>query len=243
MEALLQISGLNAWYQQGKKVLSDLSLQLNKKEVIGLIGLNGAGKTTLIKTLTGLHDGYTAEYIKLNGNDIRLRENSFKKHRYTVFSDDNSFQYLTFEEYIRHVFLSYKKYMDMEKIELLCSGFQFEAYRNVLLKDLSTGNKKKVFLITGFSLEPELFILDEPVNGLDFQSTEYLYQVMRNYSAYGTLIFSSHILESICLTADRVIILENGSIRDIFNQGDIIPERIRGSLYENISGSPVETDR
>ncbi|MGB8454687.1 MAG: ABC transporter ATP-binding protein [Anaerocolumna sp.] len=231
METLLQIDGLNAWYQMGKNVLTDLSLILNQKEVVGLIGLNGAGKTTLIKILTGLHDSYTVDCIRLNKEDSRLRENAFKRYRYTVFSEDNSFQYFTFEEYLRHVFLSYKTNIDYKKVEQLCSGFQFEPYKKVLIKDLSTGNKKKVFLITGFALQPDLLILDEPVNGLDFQSTEFLYRLMRQYNTHGTLFFSSHILESICLTADRVIIMEHGSIGNIFNKGDIIPERIRGSLY------------
>ena len=58
----------------------------------------------------------------------------------------------------------------------LIHGFHFEEYTDVLLKELSTGNLKKAYLITAFALKPKLLILDEPVNGLDFQSTEYLYQ-------------------------------------------------------------------
>ncbi len=67
---------------------------------------------------------------------------------------------------------------------------------------------KKVYLITAFALRPKLLLLDEPVNGLDFQSTEFLYQLMSGYKEHGTLLFSSHILESICLTSDRVLVLE-----------------------------------
>lgn len=75
--------------------------------------------------------------------------------------------------------------------------------------------------------------MDEPVNGLDFQSTEYLYQLMAAYKKHGTLLFSSHILESISLTADRVLVLENGQIKKIFQQEEINAQNIREVLSED----------
>ena len=93
-----------------------------------------------------------------------------------------------------------KKLPDVSK---LVRGFHFEDYVDTLLKDLSTGNKKKAFLITAFALKQPLLLLDEPVNGLDFQSTEYLYQLIAGYKEYGTALFSSHILDSTILTSDR----------------------------------------
>ena len=74
------------------------------------------------------------------------------------------------------------------------------------------GNRKKAFLITAFALKPELLLLDEPVNGLDFSGTEFLYEQIKGYGAYGTLLFSSHVLESVTLTADRVLVMEEGRI-------------------------------
>jgi len=92
------------------------------------------------------------------------------------------------------------------------------------------GNKKKVFLITAFALKPELLLLDEPVNGLDFQSTEFLYQLISDYREYGTVLFSSHILESITLTSDRVLVLQEGSISKTFEQDAIDAVKIREVL-------------
>ena len=75
-------------------------------------------------------------------------------------------------------------------------------------------------------------MLDEPVNGLDFESTEFLYRQIAGYKEYGTVLFSSHILESVTLTADRVLVLENGRIRQTFEE--IRAEKIREALcYEN----------
>ena len=72
----------------------------------------------------------------------------------------------------------------------------------------------------------------EPVNGLDFESTEYLYRTMREYRAYGTLFFSSHILESLCRTADRILVLQNGHVTGTFRGDTLDPERIREALAE-----------
>ena len=122
----------------------------------------------------------------------------------------------------------------MPDISALVQGFHFEDYTDTLLKDLSTGNRKKAFLITAFALKPGLLFLDEPVNGLDFQSTEYLYRQIAGYKEHGTLLFSSHILESITLTSDRVCVLENGEIKQTFGRGKLSAANIREALrYEN----------
>lgn len=230
--ALLTIKNLSAWYNEQKKVLSDFSLELSKHEVVGLIGLNGAGKTTFLKVLSGLLSTYHSEGIWFCGQSINLRSRDFKTCRYTVFAEDNSFQYFTFREYLSYVCSAYKR--DVPDITELIQGFHFEEYTNILLKDLSTGNRKKAFLITAFALKPELLFLDEPVNGLDFQSTEYLYQQIAKYKEYGTVLFSSHILESITLTSDRVFVLESGKIRQTFEGEQINATNIREALhYEN----------
>ena len=156
------------------------------------------------------------------------RDKEFKKCRYTVFSEDTSFAYFTFWEYASYVFAAYGK--AQPDMSYLIQGFHFEEYTDVLLKDLSMGNRRKVFLITAFALKPSLLLLDEPVNGLDFQSTEFLYEQISDYKKYGTLLFSSHILESITLTSDRVFVLEEGQIRYTFEQEEICAERIREVL-------------
>ena len=227
---ILEVQNLSAWYSQGKNVLSGFSLQLRPHEVVGLIGLNGAGKTTFLKTLSGLHEGFRCDSIRLNGQTVGFRDKGFKLRRYTVFAEDNSFQYFTFREYLSYVAAAYK--MKLPDAAELVRGFHFEDYTDTLLKDLSTGNKKKAFLITAFTLKPELLLLDEPVNGLDFQSTEYLYQLIAGYKKYGTVLFSSHILESITLTSDRVLVLENGQIRRSFEGGEINAANIREALHD-----------
>lgn len=228
---LLVLKNLCAWYTQDKPILSDFSIELHTNEVVGLIGLNGAGKTTFIKTLSGLLNRFRIEAASWNGTPFSFRDKSFKQNRYVVFAEDQSFQYFTFYEYLSYAAASYGK--PMPDVAALVQGFHFAEYTDILLKELSTGNLKKVYLITAFALHPKLLLLDEPVNGLDFQSTEYLYRLITAYNQYGTVLFSSHVLESICLTADRVLVLEHGQINKIFMGEEIKAETIREVLNDN----------
>ena len=228
--ALLSLDNLSVWYTAGHPVLSGLSLDLGEHEVVGLIGLNGAGKTTFIKTVAGLLPGYHLDSAAWEGHSFSFRDKSFKRSRYIVFAEDRSFQYFTFREYLAYVFASYG--VPLPDVSELVNGFHFEDYTDILLKELSTGNLKKAYLITAFALRPKLLLLDEPVNGLDFQSTEFLYQLMGGYKQYGTLLFSSHILESICLTSDRVLVLEQGRISRTFAGAEIAAGNIREVLAD-----------
>lgn len=105
-----------------------------------------------------------------DGHSFSFRDKGFKRSRYIVFAEDRSFQYFTFQEYLAYAAASYG--VPLPDVSELVNGFHFEKNTDVLLKELSTGNLKKAYLITAFALRPKLLLLDEPVNGLDFQSTE-----------------------------------------------------------------------
>lgn len=227
---LLVLRNLTVWYTRDKPVLENFSMELGMNEIVGLIGLNGAGKTTLIKTLSGLLDSFRIENALWQEKVLMFRDREFKQNRYIVFAEDHSFQFFTFREYVSYVESCYGK--QLTDVDELIRGFQFEAYTDVLLRELSMGNRKKAYLITAFALKPGLMILDEPVNGLDFQSTEYLYRRIEGYRQHGTILFSSHILESICLTSDRVLVLEQGQIKKSFAGKEIEAGKIREALEE-----------
>ena len=193
---LLSLGNLSVWYTTNHPVLSDFSLDLGTNEVVGLIGLNGAGKTTFIKTVAGLLPDYHQDSAVWEGQPFAFRDKAFKRSRYIVFAEDRSFQYFTFREYLAYVAASYG--VPLPDVTGLIKGFHFEDYTDVLLKELSTGNLKKAYLITAFALRPKLLLLDEPVNGLDFQSTEFLYQLMGGYKQYIPFL---PLLPDVCASA------------------------------------------
>lgn len=235
---LLSLRELSAWYTADRPVLDGLNLDLAPGEVVGLIGLNGAGKTTFLKALSGLLPGCRAGSALWKGRPLSFRAESFKRERFVAFAEDRAFPYFTFREYLSYAAAAYGR--PTPDVQALVAEFGFEPYTDVLLRELSTGNRKKAALITAFALQPELLLLDEPVNGLDFQSTETLYRLMGGYRQRGALLFSSHILESICLTADRVLVLEQGRIRRTFAGAQITAEAIREVLRDDAA---VQSDR
>ncbi len=226
---LWAVRRLRAWYIPDRPILQDLEISLAHHEVVGLIGLNGAGKTTFLRTAAGLLSSFRLEEFLWNGKPASFRDLDVKLGRYMVFAEDTSFSHFTFREYLAYAAASYR--LPVPDIRQLAAGFHFEPYTDVLMKELSAGNRKKAYLITAFSLRLPLLLLDEPVNSLDFQSTEYLYELINGYRQYGTILFSSHILESICLTSDRVLVLNQGRISRAFSGSDICPDTIREVLF------------
>ena len=86
--------------------------------------------------------------------------------------------------------------MDPSRVDDLVAGFGFEPFRRKTIGSLSTGNRKKAFLIAGLSLGLPLLILDEPVDGLDFEGTEFLYESLNAYRDTESVLMSSHVAES-----------------------------------------------
>ena len=175
---MLSIKNLSIWYKKEKNVIDHGSFQVDSNCIIGLLGINGAGKTTLMNTISGIHTKFGAEEFKYNGKEISFSQDEFRKMRYTVFTDEQAFKYWTFAEYKNYIEKVYKTKMEEGYLQYLIEGFQFGDYQKQYIQNLSTGNKKKVFLIAGFALQLPLLILDEPLDGLDFAAAEFLYQVL-----------------------------------------------------------------
>lgn len=226
-DPLLSLEGLEGGYAPGRPVLSGLSLDLGPGEVVGLLGRNGAGKTTLFRALAGLLPHCRAQQVLWRGRPCAFRDPAFQRARYFVFAENPSFPYFTFSEYLAYAAACYGQ--PVPEVSRLVEGFQFQPYTQVLLKDLSLGSRKKAGLIAAFALAPSL-LLDEPASGLDFASTEFLYTLLQEYPRRGTVLFSSHILESLCLTAGRVVVLEGGKLTRAFSGEAVSPETIREAL-------------
>lgn len=211
---LLHIDGLTAWYQERNPVLTNVTLSIDEHSIVGLLGTNGAGKTTLINTLVGVHERFRLGGMTWRSRPSAPSDHGFRLGRYAVFTNDSGFAYWSFDAYLRFVCRVYGRSPDRGLIESLVEGFSFGKFRKQAIGGLSTGNRKKGFLIAGLSLSPPLLILDEPVDGLDFEGTEYLYEALIRYRARGSVLMSSHVAESFTRCCDSLHILHGGEISE-----------------------------
>jgi len=195
---MISIQSLNKSYGS-KKVLSNINLKFNKGEVNGIVGENGAGKTTLFKCLAGLEkfDGT----IEFDGGILK-----------------NVTGFLTTDPY----FLS--KITGREYLQLFCNArdIEIENFEEKNIFDLplkqyadtySTGMKKKLELTAVLLQQNDVFILDEPFNGVDIQSNIVIKEVLSKLKELNkTIIISSHIFSTLSETCDYLHHLKNGEI-------------------------------
>lgn len=211
---LLDIKGLSAYYTKDKIVLNSCDFTIGQNEVVALVGSNGSGKTTFIKTIMDIHPKYEVSEIGFMGKGSDFKDPYFKENRIAVFSDDTAFRYWSFWEYTEFLHKIYGREIDEAYIKKLIDGFNFNKYEEYVLKDLSMGNAKKFYIIAALGLKLPFLVLDEPVDGLDFESTVFLYQELKKYKKYGSVFMSTHILESINEVADSYILLHNGKFSE-----------------------------
>lgn len=147
---MLRVENLNAWYHADKLILENVSFNLANNTVVGLLGSNGAGKTTLINCLSGIHNNILVKSLYFNGELEEFNNREFKKNRHVVFTEDEAFKYWNANEYINYLAYAYNVDIDKEYMHFMLDGFNFEKYINYTIDELSTGNKKKVYLISAF---------------------------------------------------------------------------------------------
>ncbi|MDR1448818.1 MAG: ATP-binding cassette domain-containing protein [Propionibacteriaceae bacterium] len=212
--SVLRVEGLTAWYDPQRVVLDRVALDIPERSVVGLLGANGAGKTTLINCLSGVHDGLRVDRVSGRAGFSRLSDPVFVGGRYAVFTESHGFQSWTFDKYVGFLERVYRIRLDPGVVQELASRFHFDPYRAARLSSLSTGNRKKAFLIAGLALRLPLLILDEPTDALDFEGTEYLYEAISAYRAHGSVFMSSHVAESFERCCDSVCVLKGGSLSE-----------------------------
>ena len=199
----------------GEKVAVDIEhYEINQGDMLGLVGNNGAGKTTLFRLMLDL---LKADDGKVIINDIDVSQSEDWKSITGAFIDDGFLiDYLTPEEYFYFI----GKMYGLKKEEVDERLIPFERFMSgevighkKLIRNYSAGNKQKIGIISAMLHYPQLLILDEPFDGLDFDSTEFLYEVLVQYKSYGSILMTSHIAESISRVCDEAYFLEDGHLK------------------------------
>jgi len=211
----------------GTIALSHVSLEVYPGKIYGLLGPNGSGKSTLMKIILGI---VVPEYgeVRVNGLDPKTSPMEVRKIVGYVPEEPAFYESLTPSEYFS--FLGSVYGVDKEtlakRVNALVEAFEFEEYLHELIGALSHGNKQKVAIIAALLHDPEIFVLDEPLSGLDPKVAKIFKELLREKAREGkTVLFSTHVLEIAENLCDEVVILWKGSV---VAQGSV--EEIRDKL-------------
>lgn len=220
---MLTIKHLVKKYPRSDRIaVNDINIELKPGEIFGFLGQNGAGKSTTIKCLTGIlpFDGGS---IEVCGYDL-AKEPIMAKFNIGYVPDNHSvYEKLTGVEYVNYVADLYRVPADIrkERLERYLKIFKLENAANRQIKSYSHGMKQKICIIAALIHEPKLWVLDEPMMGLDPQSTAEIIAHMREHCAKGnTVFFSSHNLDLVKKLCHRVAIINEGEIIDTFDLKD-----------------------
>lgn len=203
-----------AYNKNGDKAVDSLNLTVNNGEIFGFLGPNGAGKTTSIRMITGILPSDEGE-ILLDG--ISLSERPIAAKRTFAFVPDNpeTFSRLKAIEYLNFIGDVYKVPADIrkERINQYCEKFGLKEVLNNRISSFSHGMKQKLFLIASLITDPQNWILDEPMVGLDPEAAFIIKEIMKERAAAGkTVFFSTHVMEVAEKLCDRVGIIKKGKI-------------------------------
>ena len=211
---MIKIKNVNKEYVVGVKVVKDLNLEIQPGEIFGFLGPNGAGKTTTLKMIIGV-SSLDSGSIEINGYDINESPLEAKKQLGFVPDNPDIFLRLKGIEYLRFMARVYgvDSKEANEKIEELAKRFEIFDALNKQINDYSHGMRQKVVLIGALLHNPKVWILDEPLTGLDPQSSFILKEMMREHVSQGnTVLFSTHVLEVAEKLVDRIGVIRKGEL-------------------------------
>lgn len=214
MSVLLECKNLTKNY--GKRTAIDnVSFTLESGHIIGLLGPNGSGKTTLIKMMNGL--------LSPTSGELYMRENpiGIESKRHISYLPDHT--YLNMNQRVRDIiqfFADFYEDFDSNRAYDMLEKLQINP--NDRLKTMSKGTKEKVQLILVMSRKADLYILDEPIAGVDPAARDYILDViLSNYEPEATILISTHLIADIENILDEVIFIQNGQIRLVSSVDDI----------------------
>lgn len=206
MSELLELKGLTKAYDARHLAVDNISIKLPRGKIIGLLGPNGSGKTTLIKMIAGLLQPTSGE-VTVCGEEI----GPSTKAKVAYLPDRT---YLSGGETISGVLQYFEDFysdFSRERAEKMLASLGVDP--SVKMKTLSKGTKEKVQLILVMSREAELYLLDEPIAGVDPAARDYILQtILNNYNPQATILISTHLITDIEQVLNEVIFMRKGKM-------------------------------
>ena len=227
------------------KALKNFNLTVNNGEILGLIGHNGAGKSTVIKSLVSVINPTEGEIV-VDGMSLKENRVAIKEKIGYVSDSPNLFLKLSAMDYWDFIGGAYGL-SDKDKdnrIKELLKIFDLGDAIFQSIESFSHGMRQKVFLIGALLANPSIWVLDEPMTGLDPQASFDLKELMRTHADKGnTVIFSTHVLQVAEQICDRIAILKKGEliyIGTIEDLKEVQPEQSLERIYLDVAGRKEE---
>ena len=203
--AILECNDLSKNYGQ-KAALKNVNLTIEPGQIVGLLGPNGSGKTTLIKLINGLLQPSSGT-IRVNG----IKPGMETKAIVSYLSDKNYLSDWMRVEDIVHMFNDFYADFNMQRAHSMLKDLEIDYKQK--FKTLSKGTKEKVQLILVMAREAKLYVLDEPIAGVDPAARDYILRtILKNYNPEATVIISTHLIQDVEQIFDSVIFINNGEI-------------------------------
>ena len=225
MKELLTCEGLTKSYQKGTNALDNIELHIGFGRIVGLLGPNGSGKTTLIKLANGLLQP-TAGSIRIAGMDPGPDTKAIVSYLPDAAWLPDWMRVEQLVEMFRDFYADFDPAKANEMLEKL------ELSPKAPLKSLSKGNKEKVQLILAMSRNARLYLLDEPIGGVDPAARDLILDtILNNYNEEGSILLSTHLITDVERIFDTVIFLKEGEIM-LCDDIDTVREKYGKSVDE-----------
>jgi len=229
---MISIKNVTKEYVEGVKAVDNLNLEIKDGEIFGFIGPNGAGKSTTIKMITGITD---FEHGEITINGISILDDLKAKLQFGYVSDSpdmflklKGIEYLNFLGDIYNIDKDTRK----KKIVELADKFELTSALGDQIQSYSHGMRQKIMVIGALLHDPKVWILDEPLTGLDPKSSFILKEMMKEHASKGnSVFFSTHVLEVAEKLCDRI---------GIINKGKLVFEGTMDMVKENYPGLSLE---
>lgn len=224
MSVILEYKAVNKSFGE-KQVLKNINLQIESNKIIGLLGKNGSGKSTLFKLANDLLTVSSGE-ILIDGKPI-----SPESKKIVSYLPERPYlsPNLKVSDAIK-LFETFYEDFDSEKAEKLLKDLELD--KEMRLSKMSKGMKEKVMLVLVMSRKAKIYILDEPLGGVDPASRDYILQtILKNFEENATLLISTHMISDIEKILDEVIFIDNGEIT-IQSDADELRKKEKCSIDE-----------
>jgi len=234
---IVEIKNLTIEYP-GVKAIDNVSFSIEQNDFLGIIGPNGAGKSTLFSCMLGLNNQYDGS-ISFFGKNIRESKKYLKDVGYVpqkpIF--EKNFP-ATVREVVR---MGLRKKSDENRVDKVLQDVWIHELSHKRIGELSGGQQQRVFIAKALVGEPKILILDEPVTGIDTQSTELFYGILRelNKKQNITIIWSSHDLDAVNRLANKVACLDrtlffHGISEQFFNDEELVKKYSEASMQKHM---------